>query len=316
MNQIHGGNLYFNNHYTMDKTINEKTLDKIEKMGIKYLLLCPVITSELASDSIKLSRYTLDDIERVTKLIKDKGFTYGVKFHINNSQGQNTFVSKSPKNTEEWFTKYFELVKQILERMFPNNIDMVCIVNEAPKLTRDESNRKYFENMKSELKSLYPHIKYSQSGVGGEYTGYKCPFWDVFDVLCENNYPGSTTYYDDKDCPTVREMETVIYENGFNFEKACCYYKQPIIVSEFGCLPYNGWFKHPASWGKSTANAVYNEDVQYNYYKAYLNCRMNYPFIGGLFMWSLTDSFGAQGRKAEQVFIEKWGDNNGTTNNK
>lgn len=316
MSQIHGGNLYFSNSKSMDGTINEKTLDKIDKMGIKYLLLCPVITAETTIDTVKLSGYTLDDIERVTKLVKDKGFKYGVKFHINTPKGYNTFGANPPNNPEIWFKNYFDLVKKILARMFPENIDMVCIVNEAPALTRTEDFKDYFVNMKKELQDLYPNMKYSQSGLGGEYTAYKCPFWNIFDVLCENSYCGSQTYYTDLDCPTVKQMENVIYYDNFKFEKACYYYEKQIFITEFGCLPYNGWFKYPYMWGDSTKNAVYNEDVQRNYYKAYLNCRNNYPFIGGLFMWSLTDSFGAQGRKAEQVFIEKWGENNGTTNNK
>ncbi|PAD35984.1 glycoside hydrolase family 113 [Terribacillus saccharophilus] len=308
--KIMSASFYFWNNLTINDNVLNKTytLDRLKELGFTHITLCILLQCRDTSTFNSWGYdYTLDKFKEMVRFIQDYGFKIIVKFHPNDSGGNSIYKNNNfPSDPTAMFST---LQKCIVDTIKGNDVEIVCLANESPNIT--ENYRDQWFQLINAVRTSNPEIKVTNSPTFWDVEHDTCVFWDLCDYIGGNIYPKST----DEPVASINTITKSMYQSFdnqyhyfFKFLELSKKYNKPYLITEVGILPYESQTFDPASW--SPLSNVYNEDVQYNFYKSFLNTYMNADSCAGILIWSVTDpNFNFIGRKGETAIEEFNGGN-------
>lgn len=280
-------------------------INKAIEVGCNYISFCPRLAmTEKTSNSITRSA----DDELLKKYIDyaiSKGLKIILKPHIFITNGdisgssniQPTDLSLWIKSLQDNLVYYYTLLG--------NKISIISISNECTH--QNDKNLDDWTTLINTLKGLNSNIltTVAVTDVGIE-TNVVYPLVDI--IGC-NLYIGLKG---NKSTP-INILRKSIYDD-FSYDKDFITkllkisreLNKPILITETGCLPYSESLNTPGRWDYPPETPK-DEDIQVIYYKTVLPTYINSKRILGCSIWSLTDGFTFNNRKAEQTLKDIYG---------
>ena len=273
-------------------------IDKAIEVNCNYISFCPKLQTETVTSNTITIAYNDTILSSYVDYATEKGLKIIIKPHITTKDGQSGSSSKKPTDLTTWINSLQDNLLHLIN-LLGNKIQILSITNECSNQTNQ--NESDWSSLISAIKSTNSKILLTTATTDTEIS--TTLLYKYVDIISCNLYIGLTGTVNTpitelrksvfKDCKYKKDFISLLLDKSQ-------YYKKPILITEVGCLPYDESLNNPSRWDYPNTTPV-DENVQCVYFETVLPFYMNSKNILGCSIWSLTDNYTFNNRKAENI---------------
>ncbi|MGL5694384.1 MAG: glycoside hydrolase family 113 [Peptostreptococcaceae bacterium] len=286
----------------------KESMAAYKNFDIDACLLCLTVFNNFKTNEPAINELRDENIrELITYAEETMGWEVTLRMHNHgNYKGEEGL--KEPTSSMLWFENYNDLVQRIGLIAQEFGQESFIISNEMVHLTTQTQNKKYWNEMISELKEKGLKVGCSLS-IEELNSNDGLQLWEELDFYGLNLYPSLTTKGKEYAKNNYKELCKAFYMNDFNLLDvldSISKNNKPIWVTEFGCMNSNLGLSLPSYWGDNTE---LDEEAQRIYLEVAFEMFKYISTIDVLTLWcgNLEDGFSVIGKEAESVLKSYWG---------
>lgn len=295
-------------------------LNKIKEIGVKNInvnLVVRYIVENVEGKNVTVGelitdRFTKIKVKEFCDFLRNLGFEVSIKFQINQESGNIDYMQKNQYNITlsdriKFFNDYKNFMIDIVS--YIPYLTHVAVANEIKALTYGDTYKNQWSHIIEELRSV-TEGKIIYSPLEDEFFEDTNPLAEMCDYICLNYYPNSGDRYKQYKAYPCDLFTKELYKMEKTFNKLSKKYNKKIIVTEIGIMPYDYVHIQTRAHGLKD-DAVRNNDVQTEFYKAIMGFFNNLEVCEGIILWGCSpqivdNGFNIITNPAENIVKEYW----------